>query len=194
MDDSATGLDRRRIGTKWGPDIMSKFLRLAAVAATTAAFALAAPASAAPVGVTGVKPVAKARIIRPLTLSGVRDLDFGTIVLGSVNVAGEAVSLSTAGVLGCGTGGLTCSGTTLTGRYNVTGTQGQTITVAGTNSTLTGSNGGTLTFVPALPANFSLPNSGAPGQNFDVGGSITIFPTTADGVYSGDMEVTVDYL
>lgn len=173
---------------------MSKFLRLAAVAATTAAFALATPAAAAPVGVSGVKPQAKARVIRPLTLSGVRDLDFGTIVLGAVDTGGEAVSVSTAGALTCGTGGLTCSGTPLTGRYNVTGTQGQVITVAATSSTLTGSNGGTLTFVPALPANFSLPNSGAPGANFDVGGSITIFPTTVDGVYAGDMEVTVDYL
>lgn len=172
---------------------MSKFLRLAAVAATTAAFALATPAAAAPVGVAGVKPQAKARIIRPLTLTGVRDLDFGTIVLGSVNALGESVSLSTAGVLGCGSGGLTCSGTYQTGRYNVTGTQGQVVTVAATNATLNGSNGGTLTFVTAVPANFALPNSGAPGANFDVGGSITILPGTVDGVYAGDMEVTVDY-
>ena len=172
---------------------MSKFLRLAAVAATTAAFALASPATAAPVGVTGVKPKAQARIIKPLTLVGVRDLDFGTIVMGAVNAGGETVSLSVAGGLTCGSGGLTCSGTTQTGRYNVTGTQGQVVTVAGTASPLTGSNGGTLSFTPAVPANFALANSGGAGDNFDVGGSITILPTTIDGVYSGDMEVTVDY-
>lgn len=174
---------------------MSKFLRMAAVAATTAAVALTAvPADAAPVGVTGAKPTAKARIIKPLTLTRVRDLDFATIVMGTVDPAGESVALTAAGVLSCGSGGLTCSGTTQTARYNVTGTQGQVVTVAGSNVTLTGSNGGSLTFIPALPANLTLANSGSPGANFDVGGSITVLPTTTDGVYSGDMEVTVDYL
>lgn len=173
---------------------MTNFFRLSALAAAAAAAALtAAPAAAAPVGVTGAKPKANARIIRPLVLAGVRDLNFGTIVLGSVAAGGESVALTSAGVLSCGTGGLTCSGTTQTARYNVQGTQGQVVVVSATNSTLSGTNGGTLTFVPALPANFSLTNSGNPGNNFDVGGSITITPSTVDGVYSGDMEVFVDY-
>ena len=169
---------------------MTNFFRLPALAAVALT---AAPAVAAPVGVTGAKPKANARIIRPLVLTGVRDLDFGTIVLGSVAAGGESVALSVAGGLTCGSGGLTCSGTTQTARYNVTGTQGQVVVVSATNSTLTGSNGGTLTFVPNLPANFALSNSGAPGNNFDVGGSISISPATIDGVYAGDMEVFVDY-
>lgn len=172
---------------------MSKFLRMAAVAATAAAVALtAAPAAAAPVPVTGTKPQAHARIIRPLTLTGVRDLNFGTIVMNSVPAGGSAVSIAADGTFACG-GGLVCSGTNQTARYNVTGTQGQIMVLAATNVTLTGSNGGSLTFVPALPANFALPNSGAPGRDFDVGGSITVLPTTTDGVYTGDLEVTVDY-
>ncbi len=172
---------------------MTNFLRLTSLAAASAVLALTStPAAAQQVGVSGAKPTATARIIRPLTLTGVRDLDFGTVVLGAVPAGGSSVSLTAAGVLSCGTG-LTCSGANQTAQYNVTGTQGQVVVVSATNSLLTGSNGGTLNFVPAVPANITMPNSGAPGQNFDVGGSITIVPATTDGVYSGEMEVFVQY-
>ena len=173
---------------------MTNFLRLAAVAATAAVAVTAAPAVAAPVGVTsGAKPTANARIIKPLTLTRVRDLDFGTIVMDSVPVGGAVVAVSTASALSCGAG-LTCTGTAQSARYNVRGTNNQVVQVAATNSNLTGSNGGTLVFTPAVPGNVTLSSSGAPGDNFDVGGSITVMPSTVDGVYSGDMEVTVDYL
>jgi hypothetical protein len=36
-------------------------------------------------------------------------------------------------------------------------------------------------------------SSGEPGINFDLGGSITLSSATADGTYSGTMNVTVDY-
>ena len=32
-----------------------------------------------------------------------------------------------------------------------------------------------------------------PGYNFPMGGAITIAPTTVDGVYSGTIDVQVDY-
>lgn len=174
---------------------MTNFLRMAAVAATAATVALtAAPAAAAPVGVTsGAKPTANARIIRPLTLTRVRDLDFGTIVMDSVPVSGAAVSITAGGAFSCGTG-LTCSGTPLTAQYNVRGTNNQVVQVFASNVTLNGSNGGSLTFTPAVPGNVTLTSSGAPGNNFNVGGSITVMQDTFDGVYSGEMEVTVDYL
>ena len=173
---------------------MTNFARKAALGAVLAGLALtAAPAAAAPVGVTGAKPQANARIIRPLTLTAKRNLNFGTIVLGTVATGGETVGITAAGAFTCGSGGLTCSGTTQTAQYNVTGTQGQVIVVSAANVSLTGTNGGSLTFTPNLPANFTLTNSGTPGRDFDVGGSITILPTTVDGVYSGDLEVSVDY-
>jgi len=43
------------------------------------------------------------------------------------------------------------------------------------------------------PGTVMLTNSGAPGNNFDLGGSITVASTTGDGVYSGTFNVTVDY-
>ena len=174
---------------------MTNFLRMAAVAATAATVALtAAPAAAAPVGVTnGAKPTANARIIKPLTLTGVRDLDFGTIVMDAVPNAGSSVSISASGAFTCGTG-LTCSGTPLTAQYNVRGVNNQVVQVTATSVVLTGSTGGTLAFTPAVPGNVTLTSSGVPGDNFDVGGSIAILQSTKDGLYSGNMEVFVDYL
>lgn len=171
---------------------MTNFARIAALAAAAGLAFAAAPAAAAPVGVTGAAPKAQARIIRPLTLSAKRNLDFGTIVLGAVPAGGSTVSITAGGTFACGSG-LACSGAPQTAQYNVTGTQGQTVVVTASNVSLTGSNGGSLTFVPSVPANFSLPNSGSPGFDFGVGGAITIVPTTVDGVYSGDLVVQVDY-
>ena len=50
-----------------------------------------------------------------------------------------------------------------------------------------------LAFSPNAPATVTLTNSGAPGTNFNVGGSISIAPATVDGLYVGNIEVTVDY-
>jgi ABC-type amino acid transport substrate-binding protein len=168
---------------------MIKFARMAALAA--AATLVAAPALAAPVSVTGAKPTASARILKPLTLTRVRDLDFGTIVVGTV-AGTQTVSVSQGGVLSGCINGLTCSGTVQSARYNVTGTNNQTVTITAVASNLT-SGANTLVFTPDAPANVLLTSSGAPGNNFDVGGSIDLVTTTPEGLYSGDIEVTVDY-
>ena len=39
----------------------------------------------------------------------------------------------------------------------------------------------------------NLTNSGAPGDDFNVGGSITFADTVTDGVYTGTFAVTADY-
>ncbi|QDP19564.1 DUF4402 domain-containing protein [Sphingomonas xanthus] len=171
---------------------MTNFARFAVVAAATALFAT--PAAAAPVGASP-KAKASARIVRPLTLTATRDLDFGTIVVGSIPGA-QTVSVSQAGVLTCGTSGLTCSGTVSSAQYNVTGTNNMQVNITATASNLTNTTSGgseTLAFSPNAPASVTLTNSGAPGNNFTVGGSIVIGTATVDGLYSGDIEVTVDY-
>lgn len=175
---------------------MTKLLRMTCLAASVAATAIVAtPAVAAPVGAT-TPATARARIVRPLVLARVTNLDFGTITLGTVAAGGETVSMTTAGVVTCGSGGLTCSGTPVAAVYNVQGTNNQVVQIFSATSSLTNANDGTtLTFTPTLPASgtVTLTNSGAPGNNFNVGGSITILPATTDGVYSGNINVTVDY-
>ncbi len=135
---------------------------------------------------------AAVKIVKPLELSGKQDLNFGQIVL--ANVTGPTnVSLSAAGVLTCGAG-LVCSGAVLPAIYNVRGTNNMTVGINARASNLTNSvTGTTIAFTPTVQPTVTLTSSGFPGNDFNVGGSITISPTTADGVYSGAIDITVDY-
>jgi hypothetical protein len=51
----------------------------------------------------------------------------------------------------------------------------------------------TLTMVIDSPGQVMLTSSGAPGNNFDLGGSITLSSSTASGDYTGTFNVTADY-
>lgn len=162
----------------------------AAIAALTAvpAAAQSTAASANP------KATASARLIKPLTLTKLGDLNFGTIVMGQMT-ANQTVAINTAGTVSCGAsgGGLTCTGSPTAAGFRITGTQGQIVKVTAPAITLTGSNGGTLTFTPTPTADITLGNSGAQGNDFAVGGNIVVATNQQDGVYSGELEVTVDY-
>jgi hypothetical protein len=174
---------------------MSKFLRTSAVAATVAALAFtAAPAAAAPV-TASTDANAHAKIMKPLQLVGTQDLDFGTLVISGTGT--QVMHVDQTGALsGCGAV-ITCSGTPQTAVYNVKGTPNATVTVdAGTTVTLTNANdGSTLALTPDAPATVALDtNAASTGDNFNIGGSITIdSAATTDGVYSGTFAVSVDY-
>jgi hypothetical protein len=174
---------------------MSKFLRTSAVAATVAALAFtAAPAAAAPV-TASTDANAHAKIMKPLQLVGTQDLDFGTLVISGTGT--QVMHVDQTGALsGCGAV-ITCSGTPQTAVYNVKGTPNATVTVAVASPvTLTNANDGTtLALTPDAPATVALDtNAASAGDNFNIGGSITInSASTTDGVYSGTFAVSVDY-
>lgn len=171
---------------------MTKFARLATLAAV-ASF-VATPAFAVPVAASP-KAKATAKIVKPLTLTAQQNLDFGTIIVGSL-ASPQTVSLSGANALSGCTGALTCQGSTSAAVYKVTGTNNITVNVSATASNLTNTTSGgsqLLAFTPSAPATVALGNSGAAGVLFNVGGSISITPTTVDGLYVGDIDVTVDY-
>ena len=165
---------------------MTKFVRLAALAAVTV---VAAPAVAAPVPAT---PVAKARvnIVKPLTLAATRDLHFGTIIV----TGDDSVSISQTGTVACGAAAnVTCDNTgAQSAQFHVTGSNNQLVRITATGSTL--ANGAsTLAFTPDAPANVLLPNSGASGADFNVGGTVAVLASAPGGLYVGDINVTVDY-
>ena len=167
---------------------MTKYLKIAAVAAVALA---TTPAFAAPVAPSNGNPTASARIVKPLTFTVSGSLNFGTIVMNNVT-ANQNVDLAANGTLSCGAQ-LVCGPTGTVPTYNVAGTQGQTVNIIKSASTLTGSNGGSLTLTPVGAASVVLANSGAPGTDFNIGGSLTLTPTTQDGVYTGTVDVKVDY-
>jgi hypothetical protein len=170
---------------------MNKFLRLTALAATAALAFTATEAAAAPVNAT-TNATAHARILRPLTLTSTQNLDLGDIVLSGAAPFSTTVSITKAGVFSCGAA-VTCSGTHQVAIYNVSGTKSQPVVIAAGNVTLTDAAGDTLTLTPDFNATLNLTNSGSPGDNFNVGGSITVADTTPDGVYTGTFAVTADY-
>lgn len=172
---------------------MTNFLRMTSLAAAAAAALVATPAAAAN---PDKNATATARIIKPLTLTWVQDLDLGTVLLsGAGSWAGETVGITRAGVFSCSAGNIVCSGTTKVAKYAVTGTQGQTVNITAGNVTMVNQNDNTKTLLLTVdkPASIVVANSGTPGTEFSLGGAITVNSTTADGVYLGTFDVTVNY-
>ena len=164
--------------------------KISAVSALLCAVIGAEPAAAA----TQVMQV-NASVQKPLTLSWIQNLDLGQIVLGPGTWSGATVAISKAGVFSCTNANVTCSGTTQVATYNVSGANQQTVRITAPNVTLTNQNDPTqtLTLVVDSPGSVLLTNSGKPGENFSLGGSITLSSTTAGGTYTGTFNVTVDY-
>jgi len=172
---------------------MSKFLRMTTLAAAASAMALSATPALA-VG-PNQNATATARVVKPLTLTWVRNLDLGTIVLGAGSWSGANVGITRAGVFSCANVNTTCSGATQTAQYRITGTNNQVVTINSGNVTLTNQNDGVSTLVMTVdnPGSVNLGNSGASGLTFDLGGQITVASTTPDGTYLGTFNVTVNY-
>lgn len=169
---------------------MTKFTRMTLAASVAALTLTSAPATAAPTGSSNGAATARARIVKPLTLTRTSHMDFGDIVVQDAGVA----TLTMGGALSC-TGGLVCAATGTPAAYLVTGTNNQVVTVSAPDVTLTNAaNPGTpLTLDLTAPTTVTLPNSGASGLDFSVGGSIAVAASTREGVYTGDLNVTVDY-
>ena len=137
----------------------------------------------------------KVSVVKPLTLTALQNLDLGTITLAGGTWSNVAVGVSRAGVLSCSNANVVCSGATQVARYKVTGTNRQVVTISVPNTTLTNQSDPTktLTMVADTPGSVTLTSSGEPGITWDIGGSITLSSATADGTYTGTMNVTVDY-
>src|SRR5262245_37682572 len=163
---------------------MKNFVRMAVLAA--AATAVAAPASAQ----VAANPVGHARVnvIKPLSRAAEQDLHFGNVIVwdaGTVQLNRLTGAITCPAVLECDTNGTVA-------QYRVRGTNGYTVTVNTSGSTLT--NGTTnLSFTPSGPGTVPLTNSGQAGVVFSVGGDVAIPANATGGLYVGDMDVTVEY-
>lgn len=167
----------------------------AALAATVATGLFAAPALAA-APATG-KFNATAKIVKPVTMARVDDLDFGTTtMLAALDTATVTVAASTGALAKCSdTTKLSCSG----GKpalFNLSGgVGGQTIQISYTNepTVLTHTDGLTTVGLDlATVSNIQLAADGT--GSFHVGGEITVKDTTIDGVYSSVVNIEANYL
>ena len=157
-------------------------LFLAAILATVA---VASPGSAAQT--TAVTSVS---VVKPVALSKLQDMDFGTLTFAGFT-GSRSIVLSRLGAVTCAAD-IVCSGVGKQARFNITGTNKMVVLLTYSGGTL--SNGtDSIPFVANGPASITMINSGAPGLDIDIGGSLTISPTLIGGVYSGTMTVTADY-
>jgi hypothetical protein len=162
---------------------MSKFIKAALASSVLVASVMGATAARADTATAD----ARANILQQVTVnSDGSALDFGTIVTGT---AASTVSVS-AGGIACGSG-LVCSGTTSAAGFDVTGTDGQTVSVASDPSvTLTsGTNSMTAKIVASVS---TMTLTGGVGS-FNVGGLLNVGANQADGAYQGTFNVTVNY-
>jgi hypothetical protein len=165
-----------------------------AILASGALLLLASPAGAQSVGTTGPKATASVNVMKPLQLTTVRNLQFGTVLVGSFTGT-QSVSVTPSGRT-CGSGaGLTCSGVFSTAQFRVTGSNNQTAQVSSATPTinLISATGATLVMTPSLPDSVSFSNSGNQGVLFEVGGTLTFNSAMADGLYTGTLEIQVSY-
>ncbi|WP_300973269.1 DUF4402 domain-containing protein [Sphingomonas sp. LHG3406-1] len=154
---------------------------------------LTTPSAAQQVSVTGAKPTASVNVMKPLQLTALRNLQFGTVLVGSFTGA-QQVAITPSGRT-CGSGGLTCSGTFSTAQYRVTGSNNQVALISSVSPTVTLTNGtgGTLVMTPSFPTSVTIDNSGNPGRLFEVGGSLSFTSTMPDGLYTGILDIQVAY-
>jgi hypothetical protein len=138
---------------------------------------------------------ATAKIYKPLTISKSQDLNFGTIVLAGASFTNEAVTVSTAGTVTCGSGSgnLSCGGTPTAAKFHLVGSNNANVTVNSPAFSL----GGPATLAVTPSSTTQTVNLGTAGQtsgiDVSLGASITLSSSTADGVYTGTWTVTADY-
>ena len=163
-------------------------------AAIIAAALLAASASALAQSKTEVAR-ASVKIVKPLVLSWRQDFSFGDILVpAAATWPSSTITLTRTGAFTC-PAPLICTGLRQVASYHVAGSNNQTVRIGAPSVVLTNQSDPTktLTMTVDSPATVTIPNSGQPGTTFSLGGSITLTPTTAQGVYAGTFNVTVDY-
>ena len=180
----------------------SRILTIAA-GLTTMAF-LPGAAQAATANAT-----AKANVLKPLVMTGGQTIDLGNIVTPSTaSFSGTfTVDAAAAQTTTFCAAAFTCTGTVKSAMFNLQGSNNANITLnvpTIVTLTLQGATGTpptlALTTRNSMAANsgtgnytITLPNSGFPGRDFYVGGSLTITEATVGGTYQGTFTVTADY-
>ena len=167
-------------------------LRLALVLALPGLFLTAAPAASAPVA-AATRPTGRADLVRPLVMTKIQDLSFGTIIPHSSHLGVVVIDPHTGDRSGNVT--LVASDAGQRGYFEITGTPGhwvgvdlawppELISENGDQIDLTGLTMGATSF--RLDALTGI-------RNFGVGGRIEMAPDQPEGLYTATYDVTVWY-
>lgn len=181
---------------------MNKLIRFAAAGAAMASLGVATAAQAA----TQDSADVTAEILTALsvTVDATADtLNFGTIADGGISAPADIIVLSDGTRGNACPANLVCGGTVAAPNFDIEGLAGRSVQVSFVNATETLNfvgtvpvgTVGTLTakdFTTSLTGNqVNLDTSGA--ATFNVGGTLTVAPNQAEGVYNGTVTVAVVY-
>ncbi len=173
---------------------------IAKAAVATSMFAALALGASSAQAATGTA-TARAKVLRQLTVTSDRDLNFGTVVSGTASgavVVSSAGALSSCGVTG--SGGV-CTGTTTSARFNISGAGAQIVTVSLPTASfdITNAAGDVIAVSSLSGSAATVTLSGTFGAaaagtgSFTVGGSLGMAANQADGDYAGTFTVTANY-
>jgi hypothetical protein len=162
---------------------MTRFLSACAAIACVAA-------AAAPAGAAQITAATSAKIIKPVSLTKLQDMDFGTLLV--TNYAGTRnVVMSRAGAVTC-PAEITCSGAPKQARFNIQGTNNTVVLISVSSAGLVNGSD-TIPFAADVQSSVTMTNSGAPGTNIDIGGTLTVNGAAPGVLYSGTLTITADY-
>lgn len=175
---------------------MKSVLRYTAAGVALATLGFASNASAATGSAQATAEILSNLTVAASTTDGV--LNFGTISANGL-AATSTVVVSPADAVTCGAN-LTCTGTAAAPTFNVTGFAGQTVAVSfpASTATLTRSGGalGSMAYqmqVSAFTSSAATVTLTGGAGSFSIGGTLTVNPTQAPGVYTGSVGVQVEY-
>ncbi len=171
---------------------MTKFLTKSVLAASVLVFAT--PVFALPADQANF--IARTKIVKPVTLTKVTDLDFGTTTMNpTLTSATVTVGDQTGSTAVCSSTQLTCSGGFPASFTLSSGVGGQTVQISFDTppTTLLHSNqSDTVAFSLDAVEDVVLDTTGA--GEFNIGGKITVLAGTADGDYNATVNIVANYL
>ena len=169
------------------------FPRLALVLALSGLFLAAVPAKAAPVAAP-TRPTGRADLVRPLVVTKIQDLSFGTIIPRSDHLAVVVIDPRTGARSGNAT--LVASDAGQRGYFEITGTPGHRVGVDLVwPPELISENGDRIDLI-ALDLDgpiFRNLHAVTGIRNFGVGGRIEMAPDQPEGLYTATYDVIVWY-
>lgn len=128
------------------------------------------------------------RILQAITVSKTADLNFGRVVAGT---AAGSVVVAEDGTRTCAAA-LRCLGSTTGAAFAVTGTAGETVTVAIDTPSIQLTSGANRMTV-ALSTQTRTMTLSAGNNAFRVGGALSVGANQAAGTYTGQFTVSVNY-
>lgn len=171
-------------GMFWGKIMILLSKKTIGAVAAILATAIVSPAYAASGNGT-----ASVKILRAITVTKSSDLYFGKI-LPSASAATVAVAESGARTCGAGLG---CYDTATSGGFHVVGTTGEVVSVSLDSATATLSDGASHSMTVNLATSTTALTLTGGAGDFKVAGTLNVGASQADGTYTGQYSVSVNY-